>query len=144
MAGKMIRGQETFISLFRDGNLVDKIDSIQDSEWTHNLEVQEEEFLGETSPRFDMIFKGTSFKLSGKLTNRAYFDFVESIVAKAQRRVGGAVRIDITSTFVFDGEVYTILFKDCAFESLPVTTGSRTDFTSWTLSGSCSKGTEVK
>ena len=40
MAGKMIRGQETFISLFRDGNLVDKIDSIQDSEWTHNLEVQ--------------------------------------------------------------------------------------------------------
>lgn len=144
MAGERIRGQETFINVLVDGDLQTRIDSIQESEWTHNLDVQEEEFLGEGAPRFDMIFKGTSFRLAGQLTNKGYFDFQQKVLDKAQRRAGSPVRIDITSTFIFpNGETYTIAFEDCAFGSMPVTTSSRSDFTAWTLEGSCSQGKEV-
>lgn len=144
MPGQRIRGQETFISIISDGELQDRIDSVTEAEFTHNLDTQEDNFLGEGAPRFDMIFKGTSFRVAGQLTNRRFFDFQKAIINKAQRRVGGAVRIDITTTFIFpDGDIFTIGFEDCSFSSIPVTTGSREDFVTWTLEGSVSQGTEV-
>lgn len=144
MAGERIRGQETFINILDDGGLVDQIDSIQEFEFTHNIELQEEEFLGEEAPRFDMIFKGTSVRVSGQLTNRRFLEFQQRIRDKAARREGAAARFDITSTFIFpNGATYTIAFEDIAFSSMPVTTSSRTDFTKWTLEGSVTSAREV-
>ncbi len=138
-----IRGQETIISVLVDGELDSNIDSIESAEFTHNFDLQESNFLGEGSPQFDQIFKGTSFSISGHLSNRGFLTLAQQIKLKSQRRVGGAVRIDISSIFNFGDEQYAILFEDCSFESIPISTGSREDFTSWTLAGSCSDGKEV-
>ena len=144
MPGQRVRGQETFISVLVDGELRTNINSISSAEWTLNFDVQEDNFLGETSPRFDMIFKGSSFRIEGQLENRDYLDFAQQVKQKAARRVGGAVRIDITSTLIFpNGQTYTVLFEDVAVGPIPITTGGREDFTTWTLEGSSSDATEV-
>lgn len=143
MPGQSIRGQETIIIVVKDGEQEPGIDSITESEFTHNIDTQQIDILGEGSPRFDMIFNGTSFRLSGQLTNARLLALQQSIIAKASRSDGAAVRIDVSSTFVFPGETFTIAFEDCSFGSMPVTTGSRADFVTWTLEGSCSKGREI-
>lgn len=142
MAAQRIRGQETILSILSGGELESEIESITETEFTHNLDLQEENYLSETSPRFDQIFKGTSFRLSGHMARAAILRFADKIVAKAGRQ-GGALRFDITTTFIFDDEAYTIAFEDCSFGSVPFTSGSREDFVSWSLEGSCSKGREV-
>lgn len=129
-----IRGQETFISIVRDGVLETQIDSILTSDFTVKLETQEDEYLGEGAPRTDQIYKGVDFKLSGHLTNRRFFDLVIAIRDKAQRRAGSAVRIDVASTWVFpNGDVVSVQAPDVSFSDIPVTTGSRSDFVEWTL-----------
>lgn len=138
-----VRGQETFISVLVDGELRNRIDSITSSEFTHNLDVQEDNFLGETAPQFDSIFKGTSWRIEGQLSNRAFLDFQQQVIDKASRRTGGAVRIDITTSIIFpNGQLYNIIFEDVAVGPMPVTTGSREDFTTWTLEGSVSRARE--
>lgn len=144
MAGERARGSETFINILVDGDLVSRIDSIKDFEFTHNMDILEDEFLGEDSPRFDSMSKGTGFRISGELTNKEFFTFQQQVMDKAKRRSGSPVQIDITSTFLFtNGETYTIAFEDCAFGSMPVNTGGRSEHVSWTLEGSCSGGREV-
>ena len=139
-----VRGQETFISVLVDGELRTNINSITSAEWTLEHDVQEDNFLGETSPRFDMIFKGATFRIEGQLANRDFLDFAQQVKQKASRRVGGAVRIDITSTMLFpNGQTYTVQFEDVAVGAIPISTGGREDFTAWTLEGSASDATEV-
>lgn len=138
-----IRGQETIITIIADGLVEGEIDSIVSSEFTHNIDLQEDNFLGRTSPDFDMIFKGTAFNVQGQLSNPSALRLFDKIIAKAQRQADAAVRIDITSTFIFATGTYTIAFEDCSFGSIPVTTGGREEFTNFTLEGSCSQGVEV-
>lgn len=144
MAGQRIRGSETIISIFVDGDLRSRIDSVSDAEFTDNLEIQKDHFLGEQSPRFDQFYDGCSFRLSGQLTNPDFYDLRRSIVDKAKRRAGSPVRVDISSTLLFpDGSERTVLFPDCSFGSIPVSTSSRTDFTTWTLEGNCSESEDL-
>lgn len=139
-----LRGQETFVNVLVDGDLRNRIDSVQSFEYTLNLEVQEQDFLGETAPQFDSISKGTSFRMEGQLSNRDFLDFSRQAEDKAARRAGSPVRFDITSTFVFpNGQIYTLLFEDVSVGAIPITTGSREDFTTWTLEGSLSRAREI-
>lgn len=144
MAGQRLRGDDTFISILSAGELEDRIDSIESSDFTHEMDLQEDDFLGESTSRFDSLFKGTKFTITGQLANRAFLDFVQKVTDKAQRRAGSAARFDITTTFIFlNGETYTIAYEDCSFGSIPVQTGSRGDYVKWTVDGACSQGREV-
>lgn len=135
-----IKGQETIMTVQRDGEPQLRIDSIQDAEVTFEMEVLEEGYLGETANRYDAIYNGMSIRLAGHLTNRQLIDLTEAIVLKAQRRTGGAVRIDVAMTLVFPGgDLVTILIVDVHFQSVPVTDGAREDYVGFTLEGKASE-----
>lgn len=135
-----VRGQENFILINVDNQLVDRIDSITEFEYTVEHDIQEENFVGETQPRFDSIAKGTSISISGQLANDEFFKFQAAITAVAERRTATLTQIDIGSTYVFpNGDLVNLTFRNVFFGSVPVTTGSREDFVSWSLEGKCQR-----
>lgn len=139
-----IRGQETFFLLTIDGNLVDRIDSITEFEYTSEFDTQEDNFLGETQPRFDSIGKGISFRFSGQIANDSIWDLQQAITDKAERRAGGASQIDIGTTYVSpNGDIVNIALRDVSFGSMPITTGAREEFVTWTGEGKASRSERI-
>jgi len=134
MPEQRVKGQETILTIIKDGELQARIDSISDTETTFMLESLEEEYLGETSARYDAIFKGMRIRISGHMTNRQVIDFADTVVAKAQRRAGGANRIDMATTFIFpNGDLVTVNLPDLNFAEVPVNTGGRSDYVQFQL-----------
>jgi hypothetical protein len=131
------------VQIVKDGVLQAKIDSVVSFEFTHELDIQEEEFLGETSPEFDSIFKGTSFRIEMQLSSRQVLDLQVAIIDKAKRRAAGAQQIDIQSVLIFpNGDTFQLMFPDCSFGSTPVNIGGRSDFVTVSLEGSTSGAKE--
>ncbi len=135
-----IKGQETIVTILSDGDLQARIDSIRDAEVTFDLEILEEGYLGETANRFDAIFNGLTVRLTGHLTNKQFIDLTQAIVGRAQRRAGGAGRIDIATTLVFPGgDLVNIGIPDVQFGGIPISTGGRQEYTEWTLEAKASE-----
>lgn len=123
-----LRGQETFLAIVSGGALQDRIDSIQSFEWTMNMEIQEEEFLGEVQPRFDSIAKGASLSISGHMSNRSFVDFMK-VVQQKSKRTPGFSRIDIGTRYVYpNGDVQDMEFRDLSFGDISVPSSSRSDY----------------
>jgi hypothetical protein len=143
MAAPRLRGQETFINLVVDGSIEQVWKALVDFTWTDDIEVQDEEFLGETSNRYDSIYKGTSFKASCQMESKAEQTLRRKIIEKAARRSGSAARFDITYTAALpNGEQILVILKDVSFGQIETGTSSRSDYTTMSFEGSCSETLE--
>ena len=135
-----LKGQETVVTILKDGELQLRIDSISDAEVTFELEILEEGYLGETSNRFDSIFNGMTIRATGHLTNTQLITLADAIVSRAQRRAGGAVRVDMAMSLVFPGgDLVTIAIPDAQFQSIPISDGGREEYVEWTLEAKASE-----
>lgn len=140
-----LRGQETFINLVIDGSIQQTWKALVDFTWTDEIEVQEEEFLGETSSRYDSIYKGTSFSCTAQIESAAEITLRRKIIDKAQRRGGPAVRFDISYTVQLpNGDQKLVILTDVSFGPIETSTGSRSDFVTMSFEGSCSDTLEPK
>lgn len=140
MPQQRIKGQETVVTVMLDGQLQARVDSITDAEVTFELEILEEGYLGETANRYDSIFNGMTIRAVGHLTNTQLITLAEAIVSRAQRRAGGAVRIDMALSLVFPGgDLITIAIPDVQFQSIPVSDGGREEYVQWTLEAKASE-----
>ena len=136
MANERIKGQETAISITVGGALQTSIDTIQSAELEFELDLLEEGYLGETSDRVDSVFKLMKVSITMHVTSEDYLSLADAIVARAQRRVGGAPQIDLIGTFVFpNGDLPSIVVPDIYFEGIPLNIGGRDEFVELTLSG---------
>lgn len=139
MAEKRIKGQEVTLNIIEDGQLQGRIAAQKDAEVRFELEVLESDFLGDKTTRFDSVFKGMSIRTAGELANRTAIDLFQRIVLKAQRRVGGALTVEIVMVLVFpNGDLVLISIPDIDFTAIPVTVGGRTEFLEFTLEGKAS------
>lgn len=139
MPDQRIKGQEVVMSIIVDGQLETRIDSIQSAEITLRFDKLEEDYLGETTTRYDEIYKGIDISIDMHLTNQQAFVVGDAIRQRATRRAGGATRIDVSGTFAFpNGDFPTIAAVDVFFEDFPVSIGARDEYVSVTLSGSAS------
>jgi len=139
-----IKGQETVITIVANGDVQSRITAIKDLEAIFELEVKTENYLGETAPRHDMIYMGTSFKITGHLENRSFFDLCQTIIGRARRNLGPGTRIDCGTTFRFDnGELVTVIFPELQFASIPLNFGARDEYGEFTLDAKGSEFTIV-
>ena len=135
MASKRLKGQNTVISILKDGELQARIDSITSTEVTFEMEILTDDFLGDTSERYDTVYNGYSVSIEAQMSNAQIIDLSDSIVNRARNRTGGVSRIDVATTFFFDeGDVRTFSLIDLQFESIPFSSGGRKDFTTVKLS----------
>lgn len=144
-ASSRILGQEVALIIQQDGELLTRIDSISSAEIEFEMELIEEGYLGEKSNRVDSVFNTMRVKMEGRCNSQAYFDLANAIVARAQRRAGGAVRIDIVGSFAFpNGEFPSIAIPDVHFQSIPFSIGSRAEHVSFSLEGKASGYTIIE
>lgn len=134
-----IKGQETTILVIIDGELRQRIDTIQSFDLEFEMDLLEEGYLGEVANRFDSIFNGVKVEMSGHMTSREMLDVADAIVGRAQNRTGGATRIDVSVTLKFaNGDLPSVLLPDVFFETVPFNNGARDEYIEFTLSGKCS------
>ena len=137
MPQQRVKGQESFLTIVRDGVLEARIDSIKEMTVTLDIDITDEEYLSETANRFDEVFKGVSFSAKAHMANGQAIRLAEAITRRARRFVN--VRIDIATTLVFpSGELLTIELPDVKMGSFPLSIGSRSDYVSIDLEGKTS------
>ena len=140
MAGNpRLKGQTTFVRLLRNGAPTQVLNAISSFEMTDELEVLEEEYLGETEARYDNIYKGTTFTMEIHIEDGAPFDFRQEAIEAAQQRGAAAVRIDIA--WVADlpsGATRLLTLIDVKVGPINVSNSARADFVTMKFEGSCS------
>lgn len=130
MATQRIKGQEVSLSIVRDGNPT-PVGLAQSATVTVDLERLEEEYLAETSMRYDSIYNGIQIEGDFHIENAEIISFMEAVKLRAERRIGGALRIDAALTLVFpNGTVKSITLIDLESAEIPFEVGSRKDYVS--------------
>ena len=133
-----LKGQEVTITVMQDGVEVASLRDTKNFTLTPNFDRLAEGYLGETSDRYDEIFKGVSFELEAHLEDPGFVTFIEAVRNRAQRRTP-TTGINIFATLNFpDGQRVRIVLRDCFFADIPFNVGSRSDYGSVKLSGAAS------
>lgn len=125
-----IKGQEVEVIVVSDGQPVRSLTAVQSFEWTAELEILSEGYLGETTERKDEVYKGISGTLEMHAESGDVFDLERAIIDRARRRTPG-LKINIKATLRFpNGDRKRVLFPDVVFASPNTRAGSRTDYVS--------------
>ena len=131
--GQRIKGQEVELLVVLDGKPQTNITTIKDFEFTPELEILDEGYLGQTTNQKDSVFTGLAGKFSMHFDNQDILKFMASVIDKARRRTPGT-KINIKATLNFpNGQRPRVMIPDCEFGDFPVNFGSRKDFGSVSL-----------
>jgi len=128
-----IKGQEVEVLIIADGAPQMNITTVKSFEFTYQMEVASEGYLGETTNRRDSVYKGISGKMELHIENQTILTLANTIIDKARRRIPGA-QINIKATLNFpNGQRPRIIISDAEFGELPFNFGSRTDYLAVTV-----------
>lgn len=130
-----LKGQEVSITVMKDGVAVTSLSDIRNFTLTPNFDRLTEGYLGETTDRYDEMYKGISFELEAHLEEPGFVDFIEAVRDRARRRIPDT-KINIFATLNFpNGQRVRIVLQNCFFADMPFNVGSRQDYGSVKLSG---------
>ena len=136
-----IKGQDVIVSLVSNGSPESGffITDVRNFELTPKFEKLEEQYLGQTSKKYDDIFHGVDFKFDLHLEKSAAMTFIKIVQDRAASRgANTASRVNIMATLHFpDGQTKIITLKECYFDEMPLSFGGRQEYGQFTLSGSC-------
>jgi hypothetical protein len=131
--GQRIKGQEVEIVMLVDGQPRDNLTMARSMDITWKTEMLQEGYLGETTDRYDTIFKGISGKIEFNTDSPEIFNIIRLIVEKARRREPGT-RFNIKATLNYpSGQKARIIVPDVEFGELPISFGSRGDYGTFSL-----------
>lgn len=138
MAVQRIRGQEVKVYVQGPNGTVASLADIRSFSLTPKFKKLEEQYLGETTMRYDELFDGVDFDMELHIEDPGVFDFVSLIRARAVDRTSKTV-VNITSQIQYaGGPLKNVILQDCFFENMPLNVGSRSDYVTIKLTGSCS------
>ncbi len=134
-----IKGQDVTVSVVQGQKVAAFVNDVRNFELTPKFEKLEEQYLGQTSKKYDDIFHGVDFKFDLHLENATAMAFVNLIKQRASDRGRGtASDVNIQATLRFpQGGTKTVTLKSCYFEDMPLSFGGRSEYGQFTLSGSC-------
>ena len=133
-----IKGQETTVVFTVGGVPQDSLNFVRSLTITPRFDKLEEGYLGQYNQLFDEIFQGVNFSMELNFGDAGVLDFVMQIKDRAQRRTPGE-KVDVYTTLRFpNGTVTSVTLSDCFFADMPIGFGSRSDYGTFTLEGSCS------
>lgn len=135
--GQRLKGQDTTITIVTNGILQANLTDIQDFNCTLLLELVEQGYLGETSDRFDEVFKGSKFDFSMHHHTQDWVTFNGIIVARARRKAPNTV-INVQTVFQFpDGTTPVWRWPDSFFGEIGVSIPGRTEYMKSKYQGGC-------
>lgn len=139
MADSRLKGQEVEVRVTRAGSVENAIAAIGTFNDQVMLETKQDGFLGELTDRFDDIMRGYGFDLEFQVSEAAWIDFQEAMIARSQRLTPDVVFNVIRTDFYSNGDTLIITYMDVKFGAQPTTIASRGDFVKVKLEGKCSQ-----
>jgi hypothetical protein len=134
-----IKGQEVVIQIVVNGILQEELTDIQSFHVALNLELLEQGYLGETTDRYDEVFKGAHFDFEMHHHSSDYAVFNQQLVQRARRQAPDTV-INISAQLNFpNGQVVNTLFPDSYFGTPDQTVPARADYVKTKYDGACSE-----
>ncbi len=134
-----IKGQEVTLSFVDSGGGDEAVGDVNSFEAELDIETLEEQYLGETSKRYDDIYNGVSGNCELHLETQRWVSFTQLIERRAKRRDAAGGKFTATATFNFpNGTVSQIVFEDIFFGAVPIRVSSRSDYVTVTLNWKCS------
>jgi hypothetical protein len=123
-----IKGQEVEMLLVVNGVAQTTTTDVRSLEIAPKLEMLEEGYLGETTDRYDEIYKGIRGTVELHFENADVFAFFQSVVDRARRRTPGTT-INFKAALNFpNGNRPVVMISDCYFGEFPINFGSRQDY----------------
>lgn len=128
-----IKGQEVEIVILVNSAPQENLTFARSLEIAFKNEILQEGYLGETTDRYDAIFKGVRGSIEFHFNDSSPFALVAQLVNKARRREAGT-QINIKSTLSFpSGRRARVIVRDAEFGELPFNFGSRSDYGTFKL-----------
>jgi hypothetical protein len=130
-------GQDVEVLIVNNGTPLTNITAVRSLEATFKFEKKEEGYLGETTDRYDEVYKGIDGKLDFHLENADSLALVGAIRDRARNRRSG-IKINVKATFNFpNGSTPRLVFRDIHFGDIPLSFGSRADYGMMSVPWSC-------
>lgn len=134
-----IKSQECTIVIVRNGVVEAELTDIQDFNTSLLLELVQQGYLGETTDRFDEVFKGAKFDFSMHHHSQDHITFNKAIIARARRQAIGMV-INVSAVFNFpNGDTPTWTWPDAYFGEIGVNLPGRTEYKKSKYQGGCAE-----
>jgi hypothetical protein len=128
VADQRIKGQEVEVLLIVNGQVQQTITDVRSFEVTPKFDKLEEGYLGETTDRYDEMFKGVRGAMELHFENQDIFNLVQSVLDRARRRTPGTI-VNIKATLRFpNGQRPRVIIQDAFFGDMPINFGSRADY----------------
>lgn len=128
MADQRIKGQEVEVLINRGGTPLRSVQDFRSLEFTFQMEIKSEGYLGETSNRRDDVFNGIQGKLELHHENQDVLQLAVAIVNRARRRIPGET-IMIKATLQYpNGQRPKVTIPNVFFGPIPFGFSSRTDY----------------
>lgn len=144
MSQPRITGQDTEVFVIVDGEEVLNLTAIKSHSFTYKMKKTEEEYAGETAPRFDNFYMGLEGSIEFDVEGIESLELAQQIVESARNR-RSAVRFSVRTTLSFpSGERAIVNIPQCAFGDLPFSFGGRSEYGKNTLSYSASEARVVQ
>jgi len=138
MPNLRVKGQDVEVAVLQAGEQVAALTDVRSFEVTPQIETTQEGYLGETTDRYDDIFKGVSLSMEVHLETQDIFKFWTAVLDRAQRR-DPTLTINIKATLNFpNGETPRLVLKDVYFGPMPLNFGGRSEYGSVRIEGKCS------
>lgn len=143
MSNPRLAGQDTEVSILVNNQVVANIDAIKSFDVTWKMSRKQEEYTGETAPRFDDFFEGMSGRIEFDLEGIEGINLAETIKARALARTS-STKISIKTTLQFpDGDRAIINIPNCFFADIPLNVAGRTEYGKMTLDWAADNGRVV-
>ena len=128
-----IKGQEVEIVVLVNGEPRENLTLARSLSFAFKTEILQEGYMGETTDRYDSVFKGVSGSIEFHFQDAAPFAVISDLVNKARRREAGT-RVNIKATLNFPaGRRVRVIIRDAEFGELPIDFGSRSDYGTFKL-----------
>jgi hypothetical protein len=107
-------------------------DHIQSLDFSMDMEILEEGYLGQTANQFDDIYNGISGNLTAHMSNNEFWAFQEQVQFRAERRTAGPAantQFSITTQFTLPtGELARVTIEDVHFGPVETSIGGREEY----------------
>lgn len=138
MSNNRLLGQDVTLSLSNPNGPQESLGEIKSFEWTVDIELLQEMYLGKKADSYDEIFHGYKGSAEFDINSKAWFRFEQIRVDRAQRRTPAAGKFSLTARFTFpDGESVRLIFQDIKFGNSPGSVGGRAQYANGKVEWGC-------
>ncbi len=130
-------GQDVQVMIIKDKTPMTTITAVHSFEASFKFERKEEGYLGETSQRYDEVYKGVEGKLDFHLEGPAAVLLMTAVRDRARSRRGGTkINIKVTVNFP-SGDVTRLMLSDVRFADMPISFGGRLEYGVFSMPFAC-------